>query len=148
MNLSDHFTLAEMVVSQDAARFGIDNTPDDAQIDNLRRLCRVLETVRATLQSPIIVSSGFRSKELNRIVRGRRRSAHLQGLAADIIVPAYGNPLAVCRAIERSGIPYDQVIHEFGGWCHFGIAAKGDGRRQSLTIDQIGTRSGLLPARS
>lgn len=91
MNLSDHFTLAEMVASATARRLGIDNTPSFGVIQNLARLCKaILEPLRAHINSshltPIIINSGFRCEELNRAVGGTWNSNHLYGYAADIHV--------------------------------------------------------------
>ena len=72
------------------------------------------------------------------------RKSHPRGLAMDFTAPAFGTPLEVCRAIAASEIDFDQVIHEFGAWCHLGVAAPGEaGRRMVLTIDRAGERPGL-----
>ncbi|MFZ9071156.1 MAG: D-Ala-D-Ala carboxypeptidase family metallohydrolase, partial [Burkholderiaceae bacterium] len=66
MNLTEHFTLEEMTRSEAAARHGYDNTPNEAEIANLTRLCELLEQVKETLGGkPIMVNSGFRSKQVN-----------------------------------------------------------------------------------
>jgi len=133
MLLSEHFALEEFTVSETAARHGIDNTPTQGVIENLRILAQNLENVRLLLDSrPIIITSGYRSPHLNAAVKGHMVSAHVQGLAADFICPGYGSPLEICRAIERSQMTWDQLIHEFGAWAHFAIGGKW--RRESLTI--------------
>ena len=60
MNLTPNFTLQEMTISQTAERHGIDNTPNSEQIINLKRVSTVLEVIRATIDRPVMVSSGFR----------------------------------------------------------------------------------------
>ena len=50
---------------------------------------------------------------------------HMRGLAADILCPQFGLPLEVCRAIVAAGIVTDQIIHEFGRWCHVAFPAPG-----------------------
>ncbi|WP_104655098.1 D-Ala-D-Ala carboxypeptidase family metallohydrolase [Ralstonia insidiosa] len=148
MNLTDHFTLDEMVASQTAARRGIDNTPTPDIINNLTKTAQALERVRVLLGSrPITVSSGYRSPDLNRAVGGAANSAHLRGLAADFICPAYGNPLSICKAIAASNIDFDQVIQE-GTWVHLGLAVAGQKNRRQLLTAQFGAdgatyRSGL-----
>ncbi|MBU9579619.1 peptidase M15 [Ralstonia mannitolilytica] len=148
MNLTDHFTLDEMIASQTAARRSIDNTPTPEIIDNLTKTAQTLERVRVLLGSrPITVSSGYRSPDLNRAVGGASNSAHLRGLAADFICPAYGNPLAICKAIAASNIDFDQVIQE-GTWVHIGLPPPGQKSRRQLLTAQFGAdgatyRSGL-----
>ena len=63
---------------------------------------------------------------------------HTYGLAADILCPAFGPPLEVCRAIAKSTIPSDQIIHDFGRWCHIGFALAGHtARNELLTIASL-----------
>ncbi len=151
MQLSTNFSLEELVASDTAARSGIDNTPDADTLGRLRLLARALESVREVLDGkPIHVNSGYRSLALNAKVGSKSTSAHVSGLAADIVCPSFGRPIDVCRAIRDSQIPFDQVILEFydppksGGWCHFAIAHAGlVGRRECLTIDKNGARMGL-----
>lgn len=139
MNLTTHFTLDEMTVSQTAARLGLDNTPSPEIIENLRRTAHGLEMVRALLQCPVIVTSGYRSKPVNRAVGGATHSQHLTGQAADIIAPGYGPPSQVMRAIvQDKHIPFDQCILEFGRWVH--ISFTDIAKRQALVIDHDGTR--------
>jgi len=67
---------------------------------------------------------------------------HTLGLAADILCPAFGAPLEVCRAIARSGILIDQLIHEFGKWCHVGFAPDGQAARNELLTIATGSSRG------
>lgn len=146
MKLTEHFTLEELIFSETAIRHGLDNTPNEDVIDNLRLLASHLEEVRSLLGVPIIISSGYRCPALNRAVGSKDTSAHVQGLAADFTAPAFGSPLKICQEIrDCSAIRFDQLIHEFGTWVHFGVAVAP--RRELLTIDQDGTRSGLLSVR-
>lgn len=121
MNLSMHFALEEFTSSQTAVRKGIRNEPPPYAVDNLRRLARVLENVRAVLGGAIIITSGYRSPELNAAVGGSKESAHCRGLAADFISPRYGEPRECALAITRTDIEFDQVIWE-GTWVHFGLS--------------------------
>ena len=82
--LSPHFTLAECTQSQIARIKGIDNTPDEFAIENMRRVCcRILEPVRENYGVPIDVSSMFRSPELNKAIHGSKKSQHMHGCAVD-----------------------------------------------------------------
>lgn len=138
MNLSPHFTLAELTVSEMAARKGIDNTPPDAVIARLKHAALGLEAIRIRLGAPIIVSSGYRSPDLNKAVGGSKTSAHMDGDAVDFICPGYGAPGAIVSALKDSGIAFDQLIEEFGRWVHVSFAPAMRG--QVLRIDRLGTR--------
>lgn len=142
MNLSPNFSLAELTHSQTASRREIDNRPPDSVVGNMRSiLCPGLEKIRALLGKPILISSGYRSPVLNVAVGGSKTSQHTQGLAADFTCPGFGSPLAVAHAIKNSDIEFDQLIHEFGSWVH--VSFSKTPRRQVLTIDAHGTRTGL-----
>ena len=90
--LSQHFKLSEFVVSETASRHGIDNTPPEEAVENLRRLCQgTLEPLREALQLPVVITSGFRTKALNdRLAHSSERSQHMQGCAADFYVSSAG----------------------------------------------------------
>jgi len=132
MRLSQHFTLDEFTFSQTATRLGIDNDPPPDIVARMISLCEeVLEPLRAELDRPIIITSGYRSPELNRVIGGSPRSQHCKGEAADIVVPGL-SPLEVCRAVKKLG-RYDQLIHEFGRWCHVSWRGEQLSRRETLT---------------
>ena len=90
----------------------------------------------------MMLSTHFSLEELilNQMIGGAKNSMHTLGLAADILSPAIGPPLQVCRAIARSGILIDQV-NEFGRWCHGGFAPEGHSARNELLTRQC--RHGL-----
>lgn len=128
MLLSPHFTLAEMTISQEATRRGIDNTPSPQIVAALRYTCQHLESVRAMLGVQILVSSGYRCATLNAALGGVPTSAHVQGWAVDFIAPDFGDPLAVCMKIaETLSIAFDQCINEGArgaslGWTHLSFS--------------------------
>ena len=129
--MTPHFTLAELTHT-DHRQF--DNTPNAAELANLKRLAEFLETVKTTLGGkPVMISSAFRSKAVNDAVGSRDTSQQRQGLAADFKVPGM-TPDAVVRAIIAAKLPYDQLIREFDAWTHASIADKP--RRQALIIDR------------
>lgn len=139
MNLSPHFTLAEMTVSQTAARRGIDNTPPPEVLARLRKTAQGMEGVRVVLGgAPILISSGYRSPAVNSAVGGAKSSQHMTGEAVDFTAPRFGSVVEVFEAIRRSGIKYDQIIQEFGSWVHISFSDKPRG--QALIIDRNGTR--------
>ena len=139
MNLTEHFTLAELTATNHRQ---FDNTPNEAETANLQRLAEFLEQVKAALDGkPIMVNSAFRSKAVNDSVGSKDTSQHRIGCAADIRVPGM-TPDAVVRAVIAAGLPYDQIIREFDAWTHISVTNTPDGapRRQALIIDKAGTR--------
>lgn len=143
MNLSPHFSLEELTISQEAARRGLDNEPDGEVLHNLMGLAQVLERVRESLQRPINISSGYRSPEVNAAVGGSKTSAHCKGLAVDMNCPGL-KPRELAEAILKSGVEFDQLILEYDRWVHFGLT-NGTPRRQVLTIRQgTGYMEGLV----
>lgn len=147
MNLTQHFTLEEFTASDTAARSGIINDPPQPIIEELKRAAALMELVRTLLNAPIQITSGYRCSALNKLVGSRTTSKHVQGLACDFKAPAYGDPLAVCKAVGRSDIPFGKLILEFynpatgNGWTHIEVGAE----RKVLTINQHGTFAGLHP---
>jgi hypothetical protein len=141
-HLTPHFTLDELTASESAERNGWDNTPNDAELENLKRLADFLEQVKVVLGGkPIMINSAFRSKKVNDSVGSRDTSQHRIGCAADIRVPGM-TPDEVVRKVIASGISYDQVIREFDRWTHISIPNSVDTspRKQALIIDKAGTR--------
>jgi len=139
MNLSPHFTLEELTITEHRE---FDNTPDEAELANLKRLADFLEQVKSVLGGkPIMVNSAFRCKQVNDAVGSKDTSQHRIGCAADLRVPGM-TPDEVVKAIIASGIGYDQVIREFDRWTHISIPNKlfDSPRKQALIIDKQGTR--------
>jgi hypothetical protein len=142
MNLTPHFTLEELTASEAAERNGWDNTPNEAELENLKRLAAFLEEVKTALGGrPVMVSSGYRGKQVNDAVGSKDTSQHRVGCAVDFRVPQL-TPDQVVQAIIASGLPYDQVIREFDRWTHLSIPNTPDAkpRKQALIIDKTGTR--------
>ena len=83
--MTEHFTLNEFLRSDTASRYKIDNTPNKEQLENIEFVARQLEIIRSYYNKPMFISSGFRTKELNTLLKGSKTSQHMQGLAVDII---------------------------------------------------------------
>ena len=131
MKLTDHFNLNEFTTSQTATRHGIDNTPSEKVVENLRMLAALLEQVRELLGGGAIrISSGYRCLALNRHIGSNDTSAHIRGWAADFTCPSFGKPIAVAKKIAESNLKFDQLIYE-GTWIH--ISCDPQNRRQLLT---------------
>ena len=142
MNLSTHFTLEELTRSEVAARMGFDNTPNDQEIENLRRLASLLESVKSAVgMKPVMINSGFRSKPVNDAVGSKDSSQHRIGCAADLRVPGM-KPREVVEACIANAVPFDQIILEFDAWTHISVPNTSDvkPRNQRLIIDRNGTR--------
>lgn len=122
MQLSEHFTLEEMIFSSTAQRHGLDNTPPADAVACLRDLCsQVLEPVRTLWGGPMRVNSGYRSLALNTLVHGVPTSQHCLGQAADLVPPI---PLDdAMRMLRDSSIPFDQAILEMG-WIHISYSSR------------------------
>lgn len=121
INLSQHFTLDELVFSSTAVRLGIDNSAPQEVATNLATLAVTLEKVRDILgNNPMHIDSGYRCEALNKAVGGVPSSAHVIGFAADFICAAFGQPPAIVRALANSGISFDQLIEE-GTWVHISV---------------------------
>lgn len=135
--LSPHFTLQEFIRSDLATRHGIDNTPSQSVLENLKLLAETLERVRAILDRPLYISSGYRSPKLNKVAKGSKTSAHMRGCAADFECPGFGTPEAVVGELAKhvGELGADQIILEFppNGWVHIGISDAGAPRGQVLT---------------
>lgn len=126
-----YFSLPEVTVSDTAARRGISNQPAPDISTRLRASAEKLDEVREMLGKPVLVTSGYRSPDLNKIIGGSNTSHHTLGYAFDFTSPGFGTPLEVARAIQKSGIKYDQLIQEFGDWVHISFAPSM--RQQNLT---------------
>lgn len=139
MNLTEHFTLEELTVT-DHREF--DNTPNEQERANLVRVAGLLEQVKSALDGkPVMVNSAFRCKQVNDAVGSKDTSQHRLGCAADIRVPGM-TPDEVVKAIMAAGLPYDQLIREFDRWTHISVPNEETGtpRGQVLIIDKQGTR--------
>lgn len=134
--LTEHFSLDELTVTQQR---GLDNTPDNEALANLVKTAHGMEEVRKLLGTPILISSGYRSPEVNKAVGGSKNSQHTQGQAVDFIAPKFGTPAQIVSAIRQSDIAYDQVILEFNRWVH--ISFRDQPRKMALVIDSSGTRA-------
>lgn len=148
MNLTKHFTLAELTRSSTAAALKLDNTPAQEIIPRLVRTAEMLERIRSTLAVPITVTSGYRAPAVNRAVGGVTSSDHAQGHAADIVAPAFGSPYKIAKLlaplIDTLGI--GQLIFEhIGGksWVHVSTRTPDKISNRVITIGNAGAQLGI-----
>ncbi len=127
MQLTANFSLAELTVTDR----NMPNVPNEAEVASLRSLAEmILQPLRDALGKPVRVNSAFRSEAVNRAVGGTATSQHRLGQAADIHVPGMTS-VEVAKKIVALGLPFDQVIEEFGSWVHVSYGPRR--RRQQLT---------------
>jgi hypothetical protein len=115
MRLSKNFVLSEITRSNTAKRLGIDNEPTKKDLENLQRIVtNLLQPLRNHL-GPIRISSGYRSKELNRAIGGSNKSQHSKGEALDIQFWKEGQMCnkEVYDWIIDNAVEFDQMINEF-----------------------------------
>ena len=141
--LSEHFTLGELTKT----RVNIENVPNEAQVENLKRLCRWLEQLRRRWNNlygegndPIIINSGYRSETVNKAVGGVKGSNHLTGCAADIRVAGFEQLLRYATILldisDERREDFDELLLERspkgGYWLHFAVRPTGNRRKVRL----------------
>ena len=129
--LTENFTLEELIQSATAEAKGIKNVPNSAELSNLKAVAKLLQSIRNKYGKPIKVSSGFRCKQLNKAVGGSATSQHLSGEAADIKATGKGCTNAalfkcIKGMIESGEIRVGQLIWEYGTqtnpqWVHVSL---------------------------
>lgn len=138
MKLTENFSLAEMIKSETALRRGLDNTPGEEEIENMRKLAEnVLQPIRDAYGRGVKVNSGFRHPDVNAAVGGSRTSDHCKGQAADIEIPGVAN--ADLAQWISENLEFRQLILEFytpgipdSGWVHVSYV-EGDNKKQVMT---------------
>lgn len=137
-NLSDHFTLGELIKSETAERKGINNFPPEPLLPKLKRLCiEVLEPIRVHYGKAFRPNSGYRSPELNAEIGGSPTSQHCKAEAVDIEIAGISNyDLAVW---VKDNLIFDQLILECyqrgqpsSGWVHISLKNEGETNRKKV----------------
>ena len=128
-----NFKISELIHSDTAVKNGINNTPDTNSFDNMLELIvNCLQPIRNKLGKPMIITSGYRNSQVNKLVAGAATSQHTKGQAADFTVNGMP-PAKVIEFIKNSGIEYDQLINEYNQWTHISYN-KDHNRNQILVI--------------
>lgn len=126
-----NFTIMELVKSNIAKINKIDNTPDSQSLKYMLELIKYcLQPIRDKLRKPMIITSGYRCKELNKKVGGVSTSQHCKGQAVDFYVKDM-TIQQVVDFIKKSGVEFDQLINEYNKWVHISFV-KGKNRKQVL----------------
>ena len=145
--LSPHFTLAELTKTNSK----IKNVPNEAQVENLKRLCGWLEQLRRRptpspsllregSEEPIIINSGYRSPEVNRAVGGVATSNHLTGCAVDIHVTGLEQLIHYASTLldisDERQEDFDELLLERSPkgtyWLHFAVRPHNNRRKVRL----------------
>ena len=136
------FSVRELTASSTARKYGIDNTPQDAEIiEHIEELIEFMDGVRAAWGGPLIVTSGYRCPELNKKVGGAKTSAHLTGYAVDC-VPANNKKkefFEFCKEYLKSR-DFDELLFEKNSkgsiWIHIALKSiDGKQRRKIKTLE-------------
>lgn len=125
--MTKHFTLKELTKSSTAKRNNIDNTPNEVKLLNLKYMAEQLEIIREKYGKPMYISSGYRSKELNRLVGGSKSSYHLLGLAVDIDNGSreLNRELFDIVLSNINELPIDELVNEYNfDWVHVSFTPK------------------------
>ena len=150
MKLSEHFTLGELCKTSYHPLDG--NIPSHVAIENLRNICENwLEDLRYTynrlygdkdLDIPVVITSGYRSEEVNRLCGGAKGSNHLTGCAVDIrcagpeqLIRYSSILLDIADGTRRD---FDELIHERRGttwWIHFAVRPPSQQNRRKILFD-------------
>lgn len=150
MTLSKNLLLSEMLRSESAKRKGIKNIPTTEHIENMKALAiNVFQKVRDYFGIPIHISSGYRSKELNKAVGGSQTSQHSKGEAMDIDMDNTSITNAQIFHYIKDNLEFDQLIWEFGtskkpDWVHVSFVRKGKNRKQILIAKKIAGKTTYL----
>lgn len=153
MKLSEHLDLSEVTRSESAKRKGISNMPTEAHIANFKLLAeKIFEPIRTHFRCPIIISSGYRSKELNAAIGGSATSEHCSGQAIDIDMDGTPNGVTNRMVFDyiKDNLDFNQLIFEFGDkenpdWVHVSYESSGKQRKQILRAVRTNGKTSYLP---
>lgn len=124
-----NFKFSELIYSEKAIKNNINNMPDIDSLDNMLDLIvYCLQPIRDYIKKPMIITSGFRNIEVNKLVNGVKNSQHTKGQAVDFHI----NGLSIPKTIEliiKSGVEFDQLINEHNNWVHISFV-KGKNRKE------------------
>ena len=138
MKLSKNLSLAEVVRSETAKRLNIDNNPTKEHLDNLKTIAeKVFQPIRDHFNCPVHVSSGYRSEDLNKAIRGAKTSLHMQGCALDLDMDFTKISNKEVFDYIKDNLDFDTLIWEFSNeddtpkWVHVSYI-EGKNRKQVI----------------
>ena len=134
--MSKYFNITEFTKSSTAQKHGIKNIPSLEELKNIDNLITyILDPLREAYGKPIIINSGYRCLELNKLIKGSKTSQHLTGQAADIrsVKNTKEENKKLYDLIIQLKLPFDQLINEYDfSWVHVSFSERN--RRQILAI--------------
>ena len=151
MQLSTNLSLAEVTRSETAKRRGISNMPTPEHIENFKKLAaNIFQPIREHFGKPILISSGYRSAELNKAIGGSLSSQHSSGEAIDIDMDGTDITNAQIFNYIKENLNFDQMIWEFGtdanpDWVHVSFAANRSQRKQILVAKKVNGKTTYTP---
>ena len=151
MQLSKNLSLSEMVISNEAKRRGIVNTPTDLHLANMKKIAEnIFQPIREHFNVPIRISSGYRSLALNKAIKGSATSQHCSGEAMDIDMDATSISNAAIFNYIKDNLNFDQLIWEFGtdknpDWVHVSYKSTGKQRKQILKALKVNGKTSYAP---
>lgn len=130
--LGRYFTWDEMLRSETAGAYGIENIPGEKEEKIIRELVRrLLDPLRLAYGKPIWITSGYRSPELNKRVGGVWNSQHVKGEAADCVVD--DNASVLLGVLLSSELPFDQaILYKKRNFLHLSIRPDNKNRKQVI----------------
>ncbi|MGN0193258.1 MAG: D-Ala-D-Ala carboxypeptidase family metallohydrolase [Candidatus Gastranaerophilaceae bacterium] len=130
-----NFKMSELITSDTANIRKINNMPDINSLDAMLDLIVFcLQPLRERLKKPVIITSGYRSHEVNKLVGGAQNSQHTKGQAVDIVVKGLTPAQLTDFIAAQKDIPFDQLINEYDRWTHISYV-RGKNRRQRFKIN-------------
>lgn len=130
-----YFTISELIYSSSYWKVLWNKTTPEIEQNLTALVAAVLDPLRERYGKPINVNSGFRCKELNRLVKGAVNSQHMSGEAADIDTGSKTENKKLAKLIVQMGLPFDQLIDEANyAWVHVSYKCRGVNRGQILRM--------------
>ena len=145
--ISKHISDREGVYSTTATRRGIDNTPNEEHLENMKLLAeKIFEPLRKWVGGPIRINSFYRGPELNKAIGGSSKSQHCKGQAMDIDDTGCHKTNAEMYAWIKDNVDFDQMIWEFGddenpNWVHVSYVSPEENRNRCLKAYKEGGKT-------
>jgi zinc D-Ala-D-Ala carboxypeptidase len=143
--ISEHLELAEVIRSEQAKRLGLSNMPTPEHIENFKKLAEnIFEPIRNNFRVPIHISSGYRSVELNKAIKGSSSSQHCKAEAIDVDMDGSSNGVTNKMVFDYiyKNLNFDQLIWEYGNdsnpdWVHVSYSSSKPQRKQALKCTRV-----------
>ena len=149
MQLSKNLSLNEVIKSNTATRKGIDNTPTEEHLKNLKYLAeKVFQPIREHFGVPIYITSGYRSKALNEAIGGSKTSFHSHGMALDLDQDGRNRGVSNADVFYyiKDNLQFTELIWEFGdetnpNWVHVAIAPGREDEKKIKIAERVNNKT-------